>query len=139
MHPLQARRGFTLVELVVVIAIIGILAAIAIPAYRSYTVRTHRAAARACVSEITQHLERYYTTNLSFVGATAGLGCQTAGQLNTRYTITLGSLAQNTYVVTATPIGAQASGDTACGTLTLNQVGTRTTSGTSDVDFCWSR
>ncbi|MBU6249167.1 MAG: prepilin-type N-terminal cleavage/methylation domain-containing protein [Xanthomonadaceae bacterium] len=143
-HP-PARRGagFSLIELMIVVAVIAILAAIAVPSYMKYTIRTHRTAAESCLSEYANYMERYYTTNMRYDQDTAGtaltlptLGCKTDTASEYNYQFASGEPTQTTFNVQAVPIGNQLAKDTQCGTLSINQTGQRTASGT-DPTSCW--
>lgn len=66
------RRGFSLIELMIVVAIIGLLAAIAYPAYTSSILKGKRAEGRAALLELMQQQERYFTQSGSYMSFAAG-------------------------------------------------------------------
>jgi type IV pilus assembly protein PilE len=134
--PRHATKGFTLVEVIIVVLIISVLAAIAYPAYQDSVVKTRRNAAKACVMEATQFLERFYTTNLTYVGA-AFPGCNAGTDVTNHYTVAPVVAGPRAYTVTATPRGLQLIKDTQCGTLSLNNTGVKTKTGSETLDYCW--
>lgn len=122
------NSGFTLVELMIAVVIIAVLASIAYPTYTRHIVKTRRAAAAACMLEQAQFMERYYTTNMKYAGATPPANCDS--QLGAFYTVGLSAAAADTtYTLTAAPKGAQANKDTECGTLSIDQKGAKSASG----------
>jgi type IV pilus assembly protein PilE len=127
-------KGFTLLELMIVAAIVAILAAVAVPSYSSYVIKTRRAAAAACLLELSQSMERYYTVNLKYTDATLP-STQCQNELDGYYTFSLDDtkLGQRTYALQATPEGSQAAD--ACGALGLDQAGTKTAGG--EAASCW--
>lgn len=138
----RRQSGITLVELLVAVGIVAILAAIAYPSYQRYVARTHRNSVSACMSQYAQLMERHYTAGLTYVGApipATGLPCSRENNLDQRYTIGLraGSVTARAYTIDATPRGAQATIDAQCGTLTLDQTGARTVTGSLGRDQCW--
>ena len=138
----QAHRqsGFTLIELVIAIAIVGILTAIAVPSYTSFIIKSNRKVAAACLLEQSQFAERYYTTNLTYVGMGApGGGC--VADLGGRYTFGAPTgVTASAYAYTATAVGPQLA-DTSCLNLGINQTGAKTVSGTYSAtpNDCYTR
>ncbi len=136
---LGKETGFTLIELMIVVAIIAILAAVATASYTFAVTKSRRAAAATCLQERAQLMERFYTTNLTYVGA-ANPPVQCDGGLSPNHYVISFTAAPtaSAYTLVATPQGGQASNDVKCGTLSLNAQGTRGKSGSApSVNDCW--
>ena len=133
------EKGFTLIELVVTMAIIAILTTIAIASYQFAVTKSRRAAATTCLQERAQFLERYYTTNMTYVGAPAPDQCQDLAAFYTvSFLVAPAAATPTTFQLRAVPINSQLANDTKCGTLTLTQQGTRGENGTAaNADECW--
>ena len=134
----RARRGFTLIELMVVLAVAAILSAVAFPSYQSQVAKGRRADAKQALVELAQKLERFYTERGSFAGASLGSGglyplVSSGGY----YSLAITSQSADGFTVTATPRGNQA-GD-ACGVLGYNHLGDRSVAAgaTLPLDQCW--
>ena len=63
---MKNRKGFTLIELIIVIVIIGILASISVPIYRGYTRRAMAAEGRSLVGSLSKAEKIYYAEHTKF-------------------------------------------------------------------------
>lgn len=139
--------GFTLVEVMIVVAILGILVGIAYPSYVKQVQRSGRSDARVEITEVSQRLQRCFTTTSSYAPA-AGT-CSVVDELGTApgivsqegtYVVT-GVLTPTTYTITATAVaGLRQFNDLDCRTFSLTQTGVRTATdaGNADnTDECW--
>lgn len=145
MNPIRRYQGFTLIELMIVVAIVGILAAVGYPSYSEYVARTNRSAAQSYMLDVASRQEQFLLDARRYF-CTAPNTCANVlvlsvpGDVVKNYTVTVAapnSTGAASYLITATPINAQATKDTACANLTLDQTGTKGISGTGTVANCW--
>lgn len=131
----RLRRGFTLIELMIVVAVIGVLAIIAVPAYNEQVRKTRRAQARSDTMALVQALERFHTANNTYNGyPPAAVNSPADG--TAFYTITPSDLTATTYTLTATPVPGSDQANDRCGELTINHAGVKTSELLTPAE-CW--
>jgi type IV pilus assembly protein PilE len=151
---MKKSNGFTLIELMIVVTIIAIMASIAYPAYQDQVRASRRADCAGSLMRLAQSMERYFTTNNTYVGAAAagppggpipavysnqcptdGAGAA-AGQAT--YNLVIQTATASTYTLRAVPVNVQAADD--CGTLTLTNTGLKGmigNNGNVTLQDCW--
>ncbi|MEE9421517.1 MAG: type IV pilin protein [Gammaproteobacteria bacterium] len=124
----KLKRGFTLIELMIVIAIVAILASIAYPSYQNHVRKSNRVEGKALLMQIIQQQERFKTENLTYAVDLSTIGGGYANPETTEnghYTISALACAGGITVcvnLTAAAVGMQL----ADGNLTLNSNNAKT-------------
>jgi prepilin-type N-terminal cleavage/methylation domain-containing protein len=80
MVKMSTKKGFTLIELMIVVAIIGILAAIAIPQFAQMVAKSQEGATKGNLGSLRSALSIYYGDTEGFYPTGATLGELTASQ-----------------------------------------------------------
>lgn len=147
---MKRNRGFTLIELLVVLAIVAILATVAVPAYTDQMRKSRRTEAQQILTDLALRQEKWRSMHSTYGSLTDINGSSTTPSGN--YTIGAITYApvsgncpgtstaissSNSFVITATATGGQAS-DSKCKTLVLsNTCGTLAKTSTPAGGKCW--
>ena len=142
----RARRGFTLIEVMITVAIVAILAAVALPAYGDYVRRGQLPEAFAGMADLRVKMEQYYQDSRNY-GVTncadtsppswaAGTPTLTySGGERFTFTCALSGSGQG-YTITATGSSGRATGHT----YTITHANVRRTTqfkGSASTKTCW--
>ena len=120
------RRGFTLIELMIVLVVVAVLAAIALPSYREQLRKAARAEAQSFLTDMASRQQQYLTDKRAYANAVSTLNMAPPASLDGKYAFTVTAPAGTppTFTLTATASGDQAKD--ACPALTIDNAGNRT-------------
>lgn len=127
----ERQAGFTIVELLIVVAIIGVLASIAYPSYQEYVAESRRSDAQSHLLSLAQHMEREYTENGTYAGASLPYNEAPRDGNIKYYDLSFSASSATTFTLQAIPKN-EMSGDR-CGNMTLTHSGQRN----ANQNDCW--
>lgn len=131
--PVRRRRGFTLIELMITVAVVSVLSAVALPSYRSSVRKSVRAEAQAFLLAVAGRQQQFLVDRRSFATSVPEAGIAVPPNVAANYTLSLSVVSgpPPTFSLSAAPKVKQA--DEPCGTLGIDQAGTKTAA----VTTCW--
>ena len=139
-NKIGLKKGFSLIEIMVVIVIISILTSIAAVSYRAYIVKARRTAAQEDLMQFQQRMEEYFSLNHTYGtgGKCAEVFPKNGPESGAFYELTCELVSG--YKLVATAQGTQNTSDGECTVMYLYRNGTRgggktVTSGSANA--CW--
>ena len=141
-NKIGLKKGFSLIEIMVVIVIISVLTSIAAVSYRAYIVKARRTAAQEDLMQFQQRMEEYFSLNHNYgtEGECAEVFPKNGPESGGFYKLTCKLVSGYKLVATATKQGNQDTSDGECAVMYLYRNGTRGggKAGTSGSDnACW--
>lgn len=107
------RRGFSLIELMMVVVVVGVLTLIAYPSYKSFVVRTSREAAESQLQELANLQEKIFLTSNAYTTRVTdpyngqsggGLGLASGQTVDSKYDIAFTTSTATEFTLRARPV-----------------------------------
>jgi len=133
----KKKKGFTLLELMVVVAIVAILATLAYPSWTNSIRKARRADAINSLQDLRTNQSQWRANHATYGTTLASVGYTGGASMENHYTIAIvGTPDATTFLATATPASDQAADS--CGTFAINQDGPNHSGSYADAR-CWNR
>ncbi len=126
-----AHLGFTLIELLITVALVSILAAIAVPSYQSHLRKSTRSEAQSFMMAVAARQQQFLVDTRSYAATVTAVGIPVPAKVAAAYAVNMPAPTPAGFTLTLTPTGGQV--NEPCGTLSINQVGTKTAAKSG----CW--
>ena len=135
MNGTRKPTGFTLIEVLITVAIVAILTTVALPSYRDHLRTSRRGEAQAFLMAVAAREQQFLMDTRAYANSVATVAIPIPANVGAAYDIAIAAAIgpPPTFSVSATPKASTDQLLEKCGTLTIDQTGTKTAA----LGSCW--